>query len=275
MSSASPNTRTKVAYITGLSHSGSTLLDLILNAHSEMISVGELKQLTRKLSVTNSPKKKYKQCSCGAPSLLECPFWAAVNRHLQTVTGLGLADLNVTNYKETVTFQRDNLNLYNAVLAVSGKSAIVDSSKNITRLKLLMDNPNIDIFPLHIIREPKGQVCSMLRKNTGTIKHIARYVKTTRLIRATLKNKPHSTVQYEELVRCPREVLEPVLAQLGLDFEVGQLSWASQPKHHVGGNRIRRRLDSTIRLDESWRNKLSILQKVAIDIGTVGVRAFH
>ena len=37
----------KVIFIASLSHSGSTLLDLMLNAHRDVISVGELKQLGR------------------------------------------------------------------------------------------------------------------------------------------------------------------------------------------------------------------------------------
>ena len=35
----------KVVFIASLSHSGSTLLDLMLNAHPDVTSVGELKQL--------------------------------------------------------------------------------------------------------------------------------------------------------------------------------------------------------------------------------------
>ena len=37
----------KVIFIASLSHSGSTLLDLMLNAHPQVASVGELKQLGR------------------------------------------------------------------------------------------------------------------------------------------------------------------------------------------------------------------------------------
>ena len=37
----------KIIFIASLSHSGSTLLDLMLNAHPEVVSVGEVKQLRR------------------------------------------------------------------------------------------------------------------------------------------------------------------------------------------------------------------------------------
>ena len=44
----------RVIFIASLSHSGSTLLDLMLNAHPQMVSVGELKQLGR-LRVSRRP----------------------------------------------------------------------------------------------------------------------------------------------------------------------------------------------------------------------------
>ena len=47
----------KVIYIAGTSHSGSTLLDLMLNAHPEIISVGESINLPRHLGY-KMPRKK-------------------------------------------------------------------------------------------------------------------------------------------------------------------------------------------------------------------------
>jgi hypothetical protein len=39
----------RVIYIAGAAHSGSTLLDLMLNAHPEIVSVGEVLKLNRQL----------------------------------------------------------------------------------------------------------------------------------------------------------------------------------------------------------------------------------
>ena len=48
--------KVRVIFIASLSHSGSTLLDLMLNAHPELVSVGELKQLSR-YARFNKPNK--------------------------------------------------------------------------------------------------------------------------------------------------------------------------------------------------------------------------
>ena len=60
----------KLAYILAASHSGSTLLSMLLGAHPEAATCGELKA-GRFGDVENY------RCSCGA-LILKCPFWAAV-----------------------------------------------------------------------------------------------------------------------------------------------------------------------------------------------------
>ena len=47
----------KVIYIAGTSHSGSTLLDLMLNAHPQIVSVGEMVNLNRQLTYKNSKEE--------------------------------------------------------------------------------------------------------------------------------------------------------------------------------------------------------------------------
>ena len=68
--------KVKVIFIASLSHSGSTLLDLMLNAHPELVSVGELKQLSR---FARFSKPKQPRCTCGTLSLWDCDFWKSVN----------------------------------------------------------------------------------------------------------------------------------------------------------------------------------------------------
>ena len=64
----------KVVFIASLSHSGSTLLDVMLNAHPKVASVGELKQLVRFAQLDKT--KNRLQCTCGAASILE--LWVLV-----------------------------------------------------------------------------------------------------------------------------------------------------------------------------------------------------
>jgi hypothetical protein len=42
--------------------------------------------------------------------------------------------------------------------------------------------------------------------------------------------------------------------------------------HNVGGNHMRWSEESKLKLDESWRDKLTFAQKFAIDTGTIAGR---
>jgi hypothetical protein len=113
----------KVIFIASLSHSGSTLLDLMLNAHPEVASVGELKQLGR-FARLEKPNRQLR-CTCGAESLLSCKFWTRVSDLTKAATGRTIGELNVEDYDEAQSFHRDNAALFQAIATVSGKRYVV------------------------------------------------------------------------------------------------------------------------------------------------------
>jgi hypothetical protein len=257
----------KIIFIASLSHSGSTLLDLMLNAHPDVASVGELKQLGRFARFEKANRRL--RCTCGADTLLTCEFWARVSAITQAANGRTIGELNVENYEDKARFDEDNVALFQAISAVSGKRYVVDSSKQVTRLALLLENPALDVHPIFLLRDPKGQICSSQKTASSLIRLIGNYVRTNREIYELVKQRPHSVVRYEELVRTPERVLGALMQQLGLSFDRGQLEWASQVRHNVGGNGMRRSNSSELKLDEKWRNEFTLLQKLAIDAGTL------
>ena len=95
------------------------------------------------------------------------------------------------------------------------------------------------------------------------------YVRTNREIYALLKNRPHAVIHYEQLVQSPERTLSPLMQKLGLTFDRRQLQWATPVRHNVGGNRMRARNSSVLKLDDRWRHKLTISQKIAIDLLTL------
>ena len=257
----------KVLFITGLSHSGSTLLDVMLNAHPEIVSVGELKQLGR---FARYEKNGLHQCTCGAESIWTCPLWSQVEPRTQATIGRSLSDLNVEDYADVGSFNRDNVALFNAISAASGKRYIVDSSKHRDRLSLLIQTPSLDVFPIFVLRDPRGQICSSLRKRQGELAElIYRYVATNRDIYELVRRIPHGVVYYEQLVRQPERTLNALLRKIDLTFDPCQLEWANQIRHNVGGNRMRWRETSELTLDDTWREKLTLSQKLAIRTGTM------
>jgi len=275
----------KILYITSLSHSGSTLLDVILNAHPDIISIGEVKQLGRfarfeKPRAPQGPtRKRVKRiraghpCTCNAESLWKCPLWSKVSELTEASCGHKIDQLNVENYRDVEGFNRDNVALFKAVAKASGKNYIVDSSKHRDRLSLLMAIPELDVFPIFLLRNPKGQILSSLRKNLGDLsKLIYRYVLTNREIHDLVKPVPHAVVHYERLVRHPERTLSTLMHRIGLEFDPQQLDWANQIRHNVGGNHMRWGEESKLSLDEAWREQLTFAQKFAIDTGTVAGR---
>jgi hypothetical protein len=256
----------KVVFIASLSHSGSTLLDLMLNAHPKIISVGEVKQLGRFARLEKIGRRR--RCTCGAASVYDCAFWSAVGA-LTKSGGRHLKELNVEDYTDRETFDPDNALLFKAISEASGKDYVVDSSKHPSRLMLLLENREIDVFPVFLLRNPKGQIYSAQKTPTALSKLISSYVRTNREIYGAVKDRSHAVVYYEELVRHPEATLSALMQSLGLQFDRRQLDWAAPVRHNVGGNGMRRGTSSELKLDDRWRGELSLAEKVAIDIGTV------
>ena len=259
----------RVIYIAGTSHSGSTLLDLMLNAHPAILAAGEVLKLNRQLTIRKSRKRTPAPCSCGAVSLWECPFWSAVDRRTQETSGKSLTDLDMLDYRDEDGASAPNAVVFKAAADVSGKNFVVDSSKLPGRLSYLMRLTELDVYPVHLVREPKGQINSVARKHGGFLKHIFRYELVHEQLRRILKSVPHSVVHYEDLVRDPKGALQSILQPLGLDFDPRQLDWAEAEKHEVAGNHMRFDATSDLVLDESWRQSLSPLKQRTIDLGTL------
>lgn len=256
----------RVIYIAGASHSGSTLLDMMLNAHPEIVSLGEVYKLhiaPRKLRT-----KIYFRCSCGADSVSRCPFWIRVNELTLKAANESLSELDLQNYRDLDGRTAPNAVLFRAVAEAAQESFVVDSSKSPRRLSYLMQVKGLDVYPIHLIRDPKGQICSALRKRSNFFKSLLHYEVVHEQLRRRLKSVPHTVVRYEDLVREPERTLRVVLEPLGLEFDPRQLQWAEQEKHLVAGNSIRRTTTSKLVLDERWKESLSPRQKLLIEFGT-------
>ncbi len=171
-------------YLLAASHSGSTLTAMLLGAHDEMCTAGELK------AIALGDVDRYR-CSCGE-LLRQCGFWRAVTAEMAT-EGLtfDLADAG-TDIRSGATpyvrrllrplhrgpllervrdaalslspawraalprIQRRNAALAAAVCRVRRRPVIVDSSKIGLRLKYLLRNPGLDIKVIRMIRDGRA-----------------------------------------------------------------------------------------------------------------------
>ena len=181
---ATPSVRPRLAYILAASHSGSTLLAMLLGAHPEACTVGELKGASR-----GNPDTY--RCSCGA-RIRECAFWRKISvamqarGHAYEVTSAGtdikaiagvypqrlLRPLHRTPGLELVRdtllnlssewrahlrrTQARNAALVETLLEVSGARVIIDSSKTGLRLKYLLRNPALEVRVIRLLRDGRG-----------------------------------------------------------------------------------------------------------------------
>ena len=246
----------RVVYITSRPHSGSTLLDLLISRHSQAVSVGELNQL---------PKLIDTKCSCGISRISDCEFWRAVSDQLKAGHGRTLQEIDI-NADDASRFEADNVALFRAVQAISGKSLIVDSSKNLSRLKKLLACDGLLITPIFLRRRSGGCVYSNVRKGRSWVRSALTGFATTKAhlqFFSTIDNVP---VRYEDLCTSPAVELRRIMHATGVTFEESQIAWSEAVRHNVGGNHMRFSRDHTIRLDEKWRVALSRHQRVLLDL---------
>jgi hypothetical protein len=176
--------KTRLVYILAASHSGSTLLAMLLGGHPEICTIGELK------ATSMGDVDRY-LCSCRA-RVRECPFWSAVRGDMAsrgldfdiTDAGTDLASgagpqigrllrplhrgpvlelardaalrLSPGWRSRLSRFQARNAALAASVCALTGKNVIVDSSKVGIRLKYLLRNPALDVKVVRMIRDGRG-----------------------------------------------------------------------------------------------------------------------
>lgn len=245
-----------LAYIAGRGYSGSTLLDLLIGSHSQAVSLGELRALSEE---TRAKGRRFAEdrCTCGAPSLYECPFWSRVSRRLQGTTGrtLGTVDVYAADH---------NRALLDAIREQSGAPVLVDSSKQPARLRQLLDDASIDVRPIHLTREPLAEVWSHIKRGESLREKVRMYNRDTVTIDRMLRDRDHLVVRYERLANAPRDELTRIMRWLGLPLEEAQLAWTDHEHHNISGNPMRFSGSHDIRLDRSWRDGLSVPQKVLI-----------
>lgn len=273
------------------SYSGSTLLAILLGAHPEIATVGEMNGV-------NSARvdiSRYR-CSCGQ-LLTECRFWRTIQQNMQdrgfefefadfgtrfipSRRSLGdrlqwgsLGSNALESMRDSIAQiwpgHRERLNrlvarneaFVEAVLEVMGKRVFVDTSKSPLRFRYLSRFSALDVRVVHLVRDVRGTVASTLRRNKDMSVHQAArgWVTTNlgieRLLR-TFKSESKMTLMYEEFCQDPGASLGDLCRFFGVDSSIDLLDLQAIPEHHIIGNTIRERPISIINLDQRWKGEL-------------------
>lgn len=248
----------RLFYIASPPYSGSTLLSRLLHAHSQLYSVGELQIFSSKMDRRELLTQRV--CACGAPTLMDCPFWQSVDHFLKEQYQLSLWTIDL-NAPAPEDFKRHNAAFFDA-LRQTGAPIVVDSSKNVPRLRRLKEagfNPQV----IRLQRPAPGMVNSSIKRGKPWLRAILHYWAYYQNLYGVM-GKNVTAVQYEQLARHPRRVLGQLMQQLGLELEEQQLSWAEVTTHYASGNLMRYQKDSRIQLDDKWKTELPRWKAAAV-----------
>lgn len=281
----------------GWGRSGSTLLDTMLGELDGFFSAGELRY------VFNHFVKK-RPCGCGRP-IDECQVWKPVmHRVMQRV------ELD-HDLRRAAAWQRDAVRLrhlprllelrqtplagplaqyvsalkatYEGIAEVTGSTVVIDSSKRPSDAAILRLLPDVEVYLVHLVRDPRAVAYSWRRKRPqmdrdsdmqryGTLASSGNWLSWN--VMAEIVCRRHGVercrrIRYEDLVADPRRVLqdiavltetEGVLLPTLDDSRVTLLE-----NHTVAGNP--RRFDTgitTIRSDEEWLHQQSLRDRVVV-----------
>jgi hypothetical protein len=255
----------RVIYIFAAGHSGSTLLASLLGAQKGAFNLGEIGYLAKFVAREGGASPRG-ACTCGAPTLAQCPFWSAVDRMLARRSQPSLAQLDISSH---VTRLDGDLALFDAAASVGNAPVLIDATKNYRRLLRLMQSERPRILPVILIGDPRKIVYSM-RDKVHWAKHATKLNRIgirlwTAYRLAKKKNLRPFVLTYDELALAPAETVARLARQAGLDYE-RQLDWTAGERHDLGGNGMRFSTNSAIRVDRAWQSGLSLRQKLAISL---------
>lgn len=279
-------------------YSGATLLAFLLNAHPQIVSIGEMDGL-----IPSEDPEEY-LCSCGQ-RIKDCAFWHSVSKSM-THRGydFDVADFDLmfkpvgsrvikristgSSRNRSLDRMRDtlfqawpaeasrrrawvnrNVAFVEAVLEVSGTKVFVDTSKGRWRLKLLHESSNLDVRAIHLVRDVKGVVNSRLRRRVDLDAREAahQWVNLNRKLEITLQDLPREKqiqIRYEDLCQDVQGILAGLFAFCGVDPSVAIEDLVST-QHHIVGNTMRLNSLLRIKLDERWKSELDKSQQAEIN----------
>ena len=282
----------KIVYIISDNRSGSTLLDQLLGAHEQMISLGEVHHLQayalQDRSLYNPAHPL--ECSCGTV-VEKCHFWSQVEEQLrQPLRSLVLKPRFFESPDDATSFAKrvrrlvrftvadnpqllryaligrlldgrrvakDSFALYDAIFEQTTARYVIDSSKSRFRFRLLYEYEPDRMCAVVLGRDYRGTVYSRMKRGRDMETSVRTWVRCMRQIDELTQDIPAEQrirVRYEDLCADPVAELSRICGFLKVDFSDEMLSRPSGNVHHLGGSPSKFDPDRTkIKLDQSYR----------------------
>ncbi len=304
------DSRTKVLFITGGGRSGSTLLDNILGQLNGFFTVGELWLWAR----------RYREnlfCGCGT-RIRACRVWRSILadafgdpdnldaeqlfhqfeagcklRHFPLIFAPGgpaLLRSLVGPYLHALG------KLYQSIQSVTSSAVIIDSSKFPPYGYSLGLIPSLDVYVVHLVRDPHAVAYSWLRQSekarSGLAQEDPLYRRQFNASQSSLRwstvnamvevlwgrsRGRYMMLRYEDLMSDPQRSIGNILNFIGED--PGELPFTGfdrvvlKANHTVSGNPVRFNHGTvTLRLDNEWESKLGKADRKRVGLLTHPLR---
>lgn len=287
---------TKLIYIVGGGHSGSTLLDMLIGTAPEVTNLGEV-YFFESYNYPGDDPKLYavysKMCACGE-QFSDCPFWQAVNRklpkHLRVIRYNTLAE-NVkiiwnmaSPFSPRSAFRLspgDDAALFEAietVLQEQGEAPLflLDSSKDPRRLVRLAQLFGPDrLVVIHLIRDGRGYVNSYTntrkqrvrvwgQKPQNFLVCAIKWILFNWITRLYMKKHTFQSlhISYDLFCQHPSQYVNKLNDFLSITIPENYLEALNSTRYHtIHGNLIKFKGITSIAHDESWRKELPWLKR--------------
>lgn len=241
----------KVIVLNSLSHSGSTVLSMVLSASQNAVSLGEVYQILR-----DKPSKwleNNESCSCGKSSE-SCEFWHPVLRHIQTHQIDDIAE----RYKYT-------LEQFTRIYGIH--STLIDTSKGDKHIDIYR-RLNVTFKLIYLLRDVRSFAYSQskvaARQNRKGLKKIKGKVwfqflkwyfgNKKRLNKFERASIEYHKIGFEDFCFNQSDRLIELCDYVDIPFNAEYLSMINAEHHVLMGNPMRHQKDkqSAIKYDSSW-----------------------
>jgi hypothetical protein len=306
-----PATSLKVLAIVGAGRSGSTVLASILGEAPGFASAGEIRWLWQRGVMERRP------CACGLPPS-DCPVWAPVvtrtlaavdpdpDRAVATIVAaqsevaalprrmraLRSASSTTTSWPALQVVRTAVDAAFHAFADATDARVVVDTSKRPHDAAVVAALPDLDLYVLHVVRDPRAVAYSWRREKQFTVAGTTRTMGTRRpassarrwtsnslgaeVLRRQVPPERWLRLRYEDFCAAPVSTHRAIMDLLGEEgpspFE-GPDTVRLSPGHIVAGNPSRFTVGSVrIRADEEWRTRMSARDQRLVGWSTYPLR---
>jgi hypothetical protein len=289
--------RQKVLFIMGMTRSGSTVLDNVLGEIDGFFSAGEVRLMWKR------GVRERRICGCGSP-VLACPVWREVLARAYGADDLdriaAYAEASIRTQRRAVRIhhtwgllRRDPeagaregflsggylgvmSALYRSIGDVTGARVVIDSSKRPSDAALLRLVPGLDVYVVHLVRDPRAVAYSWRRtrgqpdpggpshlSRNGAMHSTSRWIYRNLAAEAVTRAVPSDRaldLRYEGFISDPKETLRSIKRFMNEEGAGPTFSddrtIELRTNHTVSGNPSRFRTGAVRLIDDGeWRER--------------------